>query len=45
MVNWLIGNYDLFGLRGQNWMLLTGGGLLLYIAMLAIGRRRRVGMR
>jgi hypothetical protein len=45
MLNWLVGNCDLFGLAGQNWMLLIGGALLLYVAMLAMARRRRAGLR
>ena len=38
MLNWLIGNYVIFGLNGQNWMLLVGGGLLLYIGALIAAR-------
>ena len=45
MLNWLTGNCDLFGLPGQNWMLIVGGGLLLYIAALAISRGRHAGIR
>ena len=45
MLNWLTGNCDLFGLAGQNWMLVVAGGLLLYIAALAICRRRHAGVR
>lgn len=41
MLNWLTGNCELFGLAGQNWMLVVAGGLLLYIVVLAIGRRRQ----
>lgn len=37
-MDWLIGNYELFGIIGQNWMLVVGGGLLLYIATLVIAR-------
>lgn len=39
MLNWLTGNFEVFGLPGQNWMLVVAGGFLLYIAALAIGRR------
>ena len=43
MLNWLTSNCELFGLPGQNWMLVVGGGLLLYIAVLvdqpAAGKR------
>ena len=45
MLNWLTGNCELFGLSGQNWMLVVAGGLLAYIAVLALGRRRHVGLR
>jgi hypothetical protein len=45
MLSWLVGNCDLFGLSGQNWMVLIGGGLLLYAAMLLIARRRHAGLR
>ena len=39
MLHWLVGNCDVFGFAGQNWMLVVAGGLLAYIAVLAIGRR------
>ena len=45
MLNWLTANCELFGLTGQNWMLVVGGGLLLYIAALVINRRRQAGIR
>ena len=41
MLDWLTGNCDLLGFNGQNWMLVLAGGLLLYIAVLVIGRRRQ----
>jgi hypothetical protein len=41
MLNWLTGNCELFGLPGQNWMLVVAGGLLLYIAVLVIGSFRQ----
>ncbi|MGH6726388.1 MAG: hypothetical protein ACREB8_07580 [Pseudolabrys sp.] len=44
MLNWLTNNCELFGFSGQNWMLLVAGGLLLYIAALAIGQRRHVDL-
>ena len=44
-MNWLTGNCELFGLPGQNWMLVIGGGLLLYIGMLMIARRRQPRVR
>jgi hypothetical protein len=43
MLDWLTGNFNLFGLPGQNWMVLVGGGLLLYIAILVIAQRRQIG--
>lgn len=45
MLDWLTGNWQLFGLASQNWMLVIGGGLLLYIAMLVIARGRQPGVR
>ena len=45
MLNWLTANFELFGLPGQNWMFIVAGGLLLYIAMLAISRGRHAGIR
>ena len=45
MLDWLTGNIELFGLPGQNWMLVLAGGLVLYIAVLAIGRHRQTGAR
>jgi hypothetical protein len=39
-LNWLIGQSDLFGFSIQNWMLLIGGVLLVYIVLLAIARRQ-----
>ncbi len=39
VMNWLVDNFDLFGLPVQNWMLVVGGVIALYFAMLAIGRR------
>ncbi len=43
MLEWLTDNIELFGLPVQNWMLLLGGGLLLYLGALALPRRRRSG--
>ncbi len=45
MMNWLVGDSQVFGLTVENWMLLMGGGLLLYIAVLVIAGRRRQGVR
>jgi hypothetical protein len=41
MLNWLVGNSNLFGLPVQNWMLLVGGALALYILTLVVARQRR----
>ena len=40
MQDWLTGNCWMFGLAGQNWMLVAGGGLLIYVCALAFARRR-----
>jgi hypothetical protein len=44
MLNWLTSNCELFGLPGQNWMLVVGGGLLLYVAVLVITNSRQAGI-
>ena len=36
LMNWLVGNSNLFGIPAENWMLVIGGGLLVYIAVLVI---------
>jgi hypothetical protein len=38
-MDWLVSTFELFGLRAQNWMLVIGAALVLYIAALVIGRR------
>jgi hypothetical protein len=40
VLDWLTDNCSLFGLTGQNWMLVTALGLIGYIAVLAYVRRR-----
>jgi hypothetical protein len=40
-MDWLVGHIDVFGVTIENWMLVIGGGLLLYIAALVIAERRR----
>jgi hypothetical protein len=40
MMNWLVGDFQVFGLVVQNWMLLIGGGFVLYIAVLVIAGRQ-----
>lgn len=41
MLNWLVGNCNLFGLPAQNWMLAVGGALALYVLTLVVARQRR----
>ena len=41
MLDWLIGNCDVFGLPCQNWMWVFGAGLLIYIAVLIVAGRRK----
>ena len=41
LMNWLVGNSNLFGIPAENWMLVIGGGLLIYIAGLVIAERCR----
>lgn len=41
MLDWLIADWKLFGLTGQNWMLVIGGGLLLYVVIVAVAGRRQ----
>jgi hypothetical protein len=41
MLHWLVGNCELFGLTGQNWMLVVAGALALYVVMLMLARPRR----
>jgi len=38
MLDWLVGSSEFLGVTWQNWMLLIGGGLLVYFAILAIAR-------
>jgi hypothetical protein len=38
-MNWLVDNIDLFGLPGQNWMLVVAAAVAVYVALLAVGRR------
>jgi len=40
MLQWLVDDWHWFGLSGQNWLLVIGGGLALYIAGMLIARRR-----
>jgi uncharacterized membrane protein YdcZ (DUF606 family) len=40
-MDWLVDNFGLFGLPGQNWMWLTGAALALYLATLALARARQ----
>jgi hypothetical protein len=41
VLNWLTANREVFGIPAQNWMLVIGGGLLIYIAALAIAGSRQ----
>ncbi len=45
MLDWLTANCEVFGLTGQNWMLVVGSGLALYIAIMVVARRRRLRTR
>jgi len=45
MLNWFTSSCELFGLTGQNLMLVVAGGLLFYIVTLAISRWRQAGTR
>ena len=40
-MDWLVSETVVFGVTVENWMLAMGCGLLLYISVLAIARRRR----
>lgn len=41
MLRWLVGSYEVFGLDGQNWMLVIAGAFAVYLAALALIRRHR----
>jgi hypothetical protein len=41
LMNWLAGHTEWFGVPAENWMLVIGGGLLVYIAILVIAERRQ----
>ena len=45
MLQWLISDCYLFGLPVQNWMWVLPSGLLLYLAVLTVIRRRQTGIR
>jgi hypothetical protein len=45
MMDWLIGNCEVYGPPCQNWMWVFGVGLLIYIAVLVIAGRRSGGRR
>lgn len=44
MVNWLLRDFDLFGLPVQNWMFVFAGGLALYMVVLLLNQHRRRGV-
>ena len=39
VLEWLTESVWLFGLPGQNWMLVAGGGLTIYISVLVYAQR------
>ena len=41
-MDWLTSNSVWFGVPAENWMLVIGGGLLIYIAVLVIAERRQM---
>ena len=45
MLQWLISDCQLFGLPAQNWMWVFPSGLLLYLVVLTVIRRRKTGIR
>jgi hypothetical protein len=45
VLQWLISDCHLFGLAVQNWMWVFPSGLLLYMAVLIVIRRRQTGIR
>jgi len=45
VLDWLIGNYEFFGLTGQRWIPVFAGALLLYIAVLIIAQRWKTNAR
>jgi hypothetical protein len=45
VLQWLISDCRLFGLPVQNWMWVLPSGLLLYLAVLTIIRRRQTSIR
>ena len=44
VLDWLTGSFDVFGVTIQNWMVVIGAGLLLYVALLNLTRRRPAGI-
>jgi hypothetical protein len=40
MLQWLVDSFPVLGLRGQNWMLVSAGALVVYCAVLIVLRRR-----
>ena len=45
VLQWLISDCQLFGLPTQNWMWVFPSGLLLYLIVLSVIRRRKTGIR
>lgn len=40
MMGWLVGNCEMFGLAGQNWMLVVAGAVVAYVVVLLLLRWR-----
>lgn len=40
MLQWLVDSFPVLGLKGQNWMLVIAGALVVYCAVLIVLRRR-----
>jgi len=45
MLDWMIGNCNLFGLPCQHWMLVFGGGFAAYLIVLIVAPARQDGAR
>jgi hypothetical protein len=45
VLNWLSANSELLGVPAQNWMLVIGAGLLIYIAVLIVTGSRQPRVR
>jgi hypothetical protein len=45
VMDWLSANSEWFGVPAQNWMLVVGAGLLIYIAVLVVSETRQTRAR